>query len=111
MQHKVVHLANKELKFSWMTGPIIRNRQGARPYGTLLFNVLENGQPRWQALPTQIIDEGSIGTLSLLPFLSDTDSTGNIVSAEDLTLEIIQMSTNDVFEACLLYTSPSPRDR
>ena len=77
------------------------SEQGALPYGTLLFNVLENGQPRWQALPTQIIDEGSIGTLSLLPFLSDTDSTGNIVSAEDLTLEIIQMSTNDVFEARL----------
>ena len=28
------------------------------------FNVLENGQPRWQALPTQIVDEASMGTLS-----------------------------------------------
>ena len=27
------------------------------PYGTLKFNVIENGQPRWLGLPTQTIDE------------------------------------------------------
>ena len=43
--------------------------QGQLPYGTLLFNVIENGQPRWQALPTQIVDEGAMGTLKLsVPF-------------------------------------------
>ena len=51
--------------------------QGQLPYGTLLFNVLENGQPRWQALPTQIVDEASSGTFSLLPYLTDTDAQGN----------------------------------
>ena len=75
--------------------------QGELPYGTILFNVLENGQPRWQALPTQIVDEASMGTLSLLPFLSDTDDEGNYVSAENLALEIVQMSTNDVFDVTL----------
>ena len=35
------------------------------PYGTLLFNVIENGQPRWQALPTQIVDEGDNGNTQL----------------------------------------------
>jgi len=75
--------------------------QGELPYGTILFNVLENGQPRWQALPTQIVDEGSMGTLSLLPFLSDTDDEGNYVSAETLALEIVQMSANDVFDVTL----------
>ena len=75
--------------------------QGQLPYGTLLFNVLENGQPRWQALPTQVVDEGSMKTLSLLPFLSDTNDEGNIVSAEDLALEIVQMSTSDVFDVTL----------
>ena len=71
--------------------------QGQLPYGTLLFNVLENGQPRWQALPTQIVDEASSGTFSLLPYLSDTDAQGNAVSADQLTISIMSKSTNDVF--------------
>ena len=71
--------------------------QGQLPYGTLLFNVLENGQPRWQALPTQIVDEASTGTLSLLPYLSDTDAQGNAVTADQLSLSIMSESTTDVF--------------
>ena len=79
--------------------------QGQLPYGTLLFNILENGQPRWQALPTQVVDEGSMGTLSLLPFLSDTDDEGNPASASDLSLEIISTSNNDVFNVYLDITN------
>ena len=79
--------------------------QGQLPYGTLLFNVLENGQPRWQALPTQVVDEGSMGTLSLLPFLSDTDDEGNSVSASALSLEIISTSNTDVFDVYLDLTN------
>ena len=75
------------------------------PYGTLLFNVLENGQPRWQALPTQIVDEASMGTLSLLPFLSDTDDTGASVPASSLSLEIISMSNSNVFDVYLNTTN------
>jgi len=71
--------------------------QGQLPYGTLLFNVLENGQPRWQALPTQIVDEASTGTFSLLPYLSDTDAQGNAISADQLSLSIMSESTTDVF--------------
>ena len=55
---------------------------GELPYGTLLFNVLENGQPRWEGLPTQTIDEGGSGIIDLLPFLSDTDDTGQPVNAK-----------------------------
>jgi hypothetical protein len=72
--------------------------QGQLPYGTLLFNVLENGQPRWQALPTQIVDEGSMGALSLLPFLSDTDDEGNSVDPSMLSIEIISMTNSNVFD-------------
>ena len=79
--------------------------QGQLPYGTLLFNVIENGQPRWQALPTQIVDEGDMGTLSLLPFLSDTDDEGNPASASDLSLEIISTSNSDVFDVYLDITN------
>ena len=40
---------------------------GGLPYGTLKFNVIENGQPRWLGLPTQAIDEeGSNSYLSLI---------------------------------------------
>ena len=73
-------------------------QQGQLPYGTLLFNVLENGQPRWQALPTQIVDEGSMGSLSLLPFLSDTDDVGNSVDASMLSIEIISMTDSNIFD-------------
>jgi hypothetical protein len=75
--------------------------QGQLPYGTLLFNVLENGQPRWQALPTQVVDEASMGVFSLLPYLSDTDDVGNSVSASMLQLEIVGLSNNDVFDVTL----------
>jgi len=71
------------------------------PYGTLLFNVLENGQPRWQALPTQVVDEASMGVFSLLPYLSDTDDVGNSVSASMLQLEIVGLSNNIVFDVSL----------
>ena len=71
------------------------------PYGTLLFNVLENGQPRWQALPTQIVDEASMGVFSLLPYLSDTNDVGAPVSASMLQLEIIGLSNNIVFDVSL----------
>jgi hypothetical protein len=75
--------------------------QGQLPYGTLLFNILENGQPRWQALPTQVVDEASMGVFSLLPYLSDTDDVGNTVSASMLQLEIVGLSNNDVFDVTL----------
>ncbi|MGB1953993.1 MAG: hypothetical protein ACPHUK_00210 [Candidatus Poseidoniaceae archaeon] len=75
--------------------------QGQLPYGTLLFNVIENGQPRWQALPTQVVDEDSMGVFSLLPYLSDTDDVGNSVSASTLQLEIVGLSNNDVFKVSL----------
>ncbi len=62
---------------------------GELPYGTLLFNIIENGQPRWQGLPIQTVDEGGSGVLSLNTFLSDTDDTGEPVDASGLTLQIM----------------------
>ncbi len=62
---------------------------GQVPYGTLLFNVIENGQPRWQGLPIQSMDEGGSGVLALSTFLSDTDDEGQPVDASGLTLQIM----------------------
>ena len=66
------------------------------PYGTLLFNVIENGQPRWQGLPTQTIDEGSSGILSLFPFVTDTDDEGNSISSDQLTLSVLSNSNPEI---------------
>jgi len=65
---------------------------GELPYGTLLFNIIENGQPRWQGLPIQMIEEGGSGLLSLTPYLSDTDDTGAQVDSSTLSLEVMSNS-------------------
>ena len=69
---------------------------GELPYGTLLFNVIENGQPRWAGLPIQVVDEGSSGVLGLNPYLSDTDDTGSPVEASSLSLQIIDNSNPEL---------------
>ena len=69
---------------------------GELPYGTLLFNVIENGQPRWGGLPIQVVDEGSTGVLSLSEYLSDTDDTGQAVDASTLSLQIMDNSNPEL---------------
>ena len=54
-------------------------------FGTLLFNVIENGQPRWAGVEKQYVDEASAASLYLLPYLSDTDDNGNPALVEDLS--------------------------
>ena len=61
-------------------------------FGTLLFNVIENGQPRWSGVEKQYVNEASSSSLFLLPYLSDTDSNGDVVNAENLMLAIIDNS-------------------
>ena len=58
-------------------------------FGTLLFNIIENGQPRWAGVEKQYVDEGQSSSLLLLPYLSDTDSNGQVAPAENLALAII----------------------
>ena len=71
---------------------------GELPYGTLLFNVIENGQPRWAGLPIQVIDEGGSGELLLTQYLSDTDDTGQSVDVSTLSVQIIDNSNPEVIE-------------
>jgi hypothetical protein len=75
--------------------------EGSLPYGTLLFNVIENGQPRWAGLPIQTVDEGGSGSFSLVSSLSDTDDSGNPADVGELTLSIIDNSNPEVFSASL----------
>jgi hypothetical protein len=74
---------------------------GELPYGTLLFNVIENGQPRWVGLPTQSVVEGGSGLLALLPYLKDTDDSGQPADASTLTLELVSNSNEEAIMATL----------
>ena len=56
---------------------------------TLLFNVIENGMPRWEALPSQGFDEGGQISFDLRPYLSDTDDNGNPTSVDLLDVSVI----------------------
>ena len=71
------------------------------PYGTLLFNVIENGQPRWDGLPTRTVDEGGEGNLALYPYVFDTDANGATVDSQSLTLSIVSNSNPEVFNVGL----------
>jgi len=63
-------------------------------HGTLLFNVIENGQPRWAGVEKQYVDEGTSGSINFLPYLSDTNDDGSLASSEDLVLAIVDSGTN-----------------
>ena len=65
-------------------------------FGTLLFNVIENGQPRWAGVEKQYVNEDAASSLFLLPYLSDTDANGGIASSEDLVLAIIDNTNPDL---------------
>jgi len=72
---------------------------GELPYGTLLFNVIENGQPRWAGLPTQMVDEDGDGILSLVSLVTDTDDMGQILDISTLTIQVIDNSNPEIITA------------
>lgn len=77
---------------------------GITPYGTLLFNVIENGQPRWSGLPLQLIDESGIGSLMLNQYVSDTDSNGAAVNAAMLDVQVMSQTNPDAIAVELIET-------
>ena len=78
---------------------------GGLPYGTLKFNVIENGQPRWLGLPTQAIDEegsNSYSTLRLQPYVTDTTPDGQPSSANLLTFDIVGESNPGIISSQII---------
>ena len=67
--------------------------------GMMMFNVIENGAPRWAPIPSQSFDEGGSASISLTGFLSDTDDSGNPIPTSGLTLELISNSDESLVEA------------
>ena len=75
------------------------------PYGTLKFNVIENGQPRWLGLPTQTIDEegpDSDGLLRLQPYISDTTADGQASSVSLLSFDIISETNPGIISSQII---------
>ena len=70
-------------------------------HGMLLFNVIENGAPRWSPIPTQPMLEGGSASTSLTEFLSDTDDDGNPISVAGLTLTMVSNSDEDMVQASI----------
>ena len=67
--------------------------------GTLMFNVIENGQPRWSGIPTQSFNEGGSSSLVLTEYVSDTDDNGNSVPANTLSLSVVSNSDESLLSA------------
>ena len=69
--------------------------------GLILFNVIENGAPRWSPINTQSFDEGGYGSITFTNYLSDTDNAGNSVPVAGLSLSILDISDGTLVEANL----------
>ena len=70
--------------------------------GLLLFNVIENGAPRWSPIPTQAVFEGGSASTILTGFLSDSDENGDPVPASDLSVSIVSNSNEDLIHVSIL---------
>ena len=69
--------------------------------GLILFNVIENGAPRWSPINTQSFNEGGYGSITFTNYLSDTDNSGNPVPVSGLSLSIIDVSDENLIQATL----------
>ena len=67
--------------------------------GMMMFNVVENGAPRWSPVPTQSFDEGGSASFGLTEYLSDTDDNGYPVPVSGLTLELLEISNEALVDA------------
>lgn len=69
--------------------------------GLLLFNVIENGAPRWSPIPTQAVFEGGSASTILTGYLSDSDENGDPVPPSDLSLSIVSNSNEDLIHVSI----------
>ena len=67
--------------------------------GMLMFNVVENGAPRWSPIPSQSINEGNSFSMGLSEYLSDTDTNGDFVSPSNLIISILSNSNEALVDA------------
>ena len=66
-----------------------------------MFNVVENGAPRWSSIPIQSFHEGGSASLGLTDYLSDTNNNGQVVPVSGVTVEILSVSDENLVEASI----------
>jgi hypothetical protein len=69
--------------------------------GMIMFNVVENGAPRWSPIPSQSINEGTSFSMGLSEYLSDTDSDGNFVSPSNLIISVLSNSNDSLVDTSI----------
>ena len=69
--------------------------------GMMMFNVVENGAPRWSPIPIQAFHEGGSASLGLTDYLSDTNNNGQVVPVSGVTVEILSISDENLVEASI----------
>ena len=69
--------------------------------GMLLFNVIENGAPRWDPIPTQTVFEGGSTSTELTGYLSDFDENGDPVPPSEISLSLVSNSDEDLIQVYL----------
>lgn len=69
--------------------------------GTLQINVIENGAPRWRAVPTQQFDEGGSVAIALTQYLTDTNADGSVANPANLAVSVRSVSDVNMIEADL----------
>ena len=67
----------------------------------IIYNLIENGPPRWSPINTQSFDAGGYGSITFTNYLSDTDDSGNSVPVAGLSLSILDISDGTFVEANL----------
>ena len=69
--------------------------------GMLMFNVIENGAPRWDPIPTQTVFEGGSASTELTGYLSDFDVNGNPVPPSEISISLVSNSNEDLIQVSL----------
>ena len=69
--------------------------------GMLLFNVIENGAPRWEPIPTQTVFEGGSASTELTGYLSDFDENGDPVPPSEISLSLVSNSNEGLIQVSL----------
>lgn len=91
--------ANGEVQFANLYVTVSDGTSDGVSSDTLLFNVIENGMPRWNGPPSQGFDEGSGVSVNLRPYLSDTDNAGNPSDVDLLSISIIGTEHQEMLTA------------
>ena len=78
----------------------VTDEEGDTTGGTMMFNVIENGMPRWSPLTPVSLDEGGSITVFLKDKLTDSNQDGTPANGVDhLTIAIVGIDNSELLSA------------